>query len=104
MFLTVQIRGGKKMKIKLMMQLVILVVFMMVCFHTLEAAAQSAPRISKEQLLDMLENPDVVVIDVRTTGNWQESDLKIKGAKREVPKKIDSWAGEYAKDKLLVLY
>lgn len=92
------------MNIKLMMKLVISGVLVMACFHTLEAAAQGAPRISKEQLLDMLENPDVVVIDVRTTGNWQESDLKIKGAKREMPKKIASWAGEHAKDKLLVLY
>ncbi len=70
----------------------------------LAANAQEAPRITKEALRGMLDNPDVVIIDVRLRGDWENSDLKIKGAVREDPRNVDSLISKYPKEKTLVFY
>ena len=62
------------------------------------------PRMTKEELRAMLDNPNLVIIDVRYHRDWTGSDLKIKGAVREDPEAIDSWANKYPKDKTLVFY
>ena len=76
----------------------------LLCFNALDAVSQSAPTLTKEELLDILERPDLVIIDVRTTGNWQASDTKIKGAHRGIPENFDSWFKTHPKNKILVLY
>lgn len=63
-----------------------------------------APRISKEELRELLGRPDVVVVDVRTGRDWRRSDEWIAGAVREDPGAVSSWAGKYGKDTTLVLY
>ncbi len=63
-----------------------------------------APRMAKDELRSMLGSPDLLIIDVRYGKDWTESDLKIKGAIREDPEAVDSWASKYSKDKTLVLY
>ena len=67
-------------------------------------SAEDAPMMSKEELKRILGHPDVIVIDVRTTESWQDSDFMIKGATRGNPANFDSWADEYPKEKTLVLY
>jgi predicted sulfurtransferase len=69
-----------------------------------KTAAAGAPRITAEELNAKLDDPDVIIIDVRRAGHWQGSDQKIAGAVREDPKNIEAWAGNYAHDKTLVLY
>jgi len=59
---------------------------------------------TKEELKAMLGSPNLVVIDVRYGKDWTDSDLKIKGAVREDPRAIVSWANKYPKDKTLVFY
>ncbi|KPK23765.1 MAG: hypothetical protein AMK69_17505 [Nitrospira bacterium SG8_3] len=59
---------------------------------------------TKEELKGVLEHPDVVVIDVRHTENWQDSEVKIKGATRGNPTDFKTWAAQFPKDKTLVLY
>jgi len=68
------------------------------------AKSIDAPRITKEELKAKLDAPDLVIIDVRYGADWTGSDLKIKGAVREDPVAIDSWANKYPKDKTLVFY
>jgi hypothetical protein len=68
------------------------------------AVAKDVPRMTKEQLKGMMEGPNVVIIDVRIGKDWKASDVKIKGAIREAPKKAQAWAGKYEKDKTYVLY
>ena len=63
-----------------------------------------APRMSKEELKSQLDNENVIIIDVRTKRDWKKSDHKVKGAVRENPRKLESWASKYPKDKTLVLY
>ena len=66
--------------------------------------SQEVPRISKEELKEILGKPDVVVVDVRAGSDWKASTMKIKGAVREEPDKIDSWMDKYGKDKTLIFY
>jgi hypothetical protein len=67
-------------------------------------AAEDVSRITKEELKGILGHPDVVVIDVRYSQNWQDSDLKIKSATRGNPDHFSSWADQIPKGKTLVLY
>jgi rhodanese-related sulfurtransferase len=68
------------------------------------AKAADVPRMTKDELKAMLDNPDLVILDVRSKKDWKDSDTKIQGAIREDPGSIKSWAGKYTKDKTLVLY
>ena len=81
-----------------------LIIFFLVGASMILAKSVDAPRMTKDELKGMLGNPDLVIIDVRTQQNWADSDLKIKGAVREDPESLDSWANKYPKDKTLVLY
>ena len=69
-----------------------------------EALAAGVPRISKEELLAMMTNPDVIIIDVRLSGDAANSSSKIKGAVREDPHKVETWMDKYPRDKTLVFY
>jgi rhodanese-related sulfurtransferase len=68
------------------------------------AAAGEAPRIAKEKVKAKLGSAGVVIIDVRAPRDWKGSDAMIKGAVREDPGKVEEWAGNYPKEKTLILY
>ena len=68
------------------------------------ASSADAPWLTKEELKAMLGNPDLILLDVRQGNEWTESNLKIKGAVREDPENIVTWANKYSKNKTLVLY
>jgi rhodanese-related sulfurtransferase len=69
-----------------------------------QTTAADAPRISKDELKAMLENPDLIIIDVRTEKEWKKADLKIKGATWEDADEVKTWAGKYPKEKTIALY
>ncbi len=73
-------------------------------FFTAGAFAAGVPKVSKEELQAMMTNPDVIIIDVRLSGDAAESGSKIKGAIREDPGKVVSWMEKYPKDKTMVFY
>ena len=81
-----------------------LIILLMVGGCTMLAKSTDVPRMRKEELKAMLGDPDLVIIDVRYGMDWTGSDLKIRGAVREDPLAVDSWANKYPKDKTLVLY
>jgi len=62
------------------------------------------PRTGKETLKEMLGNPDLVILDVRTAHSWESSNLKIQGAIRRDPDAVYAWAHNYRKDQTIVLY
>jgi hypothetical protein len=62
------------------------------------------PRITKEQLKEMLEKPDVLIFDCRPVEQWRYSDQLIPGAIHEDPLAVQSWAGKYDKNKKVVIY
>ncbi len=74
------------------------------CFAVAIAASIEVPRISIEQTKQMLDNPEVVIIDVRTAKSWWRSRTKILSAVREEPGSVKQWAGKYPKDKTLIFY
>ncbi len=66
--------------------------------------AEEVPRMTPEELKEMLGKPGIVIIDVRSNADWMDSTQKIKGAVRQDPKKVSSWMGKYPKDRGLVFY
>jgi rhodanese-related sulfurtransferase len=80
----------------------LLLALVQVCL--VHAQTHDVSRLTIEELKAMLQQPDLVVVDVRTVSDWKKSDLKISGAQREDPLDVDSWAGNYAKTKTIVLY
>ena len=72
-------------------------------FLSIQASAQVI-KITINQLLKSLNNPKLLILDVRTPGNWQANETKIKGAVRKNPDTFDSWADDLPKNKFLVLY
>ena len=79
-------------------------IFLVIGMFMTFAMAADVPRMTKDELKALLQNPDLVTLDVRSSSDWTASDLKIKGAVREEPDDIESWANKYSKDKILVLY
>ena len=67
-------------------------------------ASDDPPRMTTEELKGMLGDPEVVVVDVRVGGSWDDSPSKIRGAVREDPKGVENWIKKYPKDKTLVFY
>lgn len=61
-------------------------------------------RVSPTDVLKVMSNKDVVIIDVRQPEGWNASDVKIKGAMRENPADVDSWAHKYGPSQKLYLY
>ena len=68
------------------------------------AAPPQPDKMTKEELLPLLANPDVTVIDLRFGRDWYDSDIKIKGAVRENPMQMNEWMNKYPKDKTIVFY
>ena len=78
--------------------------FLSACFENVSPDS-SVPRMTKEELRAMLDDPNLVVIDVRHAQDWKSSSSKIKGAVREdTEKEVKSWAEKYPKDKTYVFY
>ena len=84
-----------------------LLIFFIIGGFSVILSAQAFGQVKKitiNQLLESLDDPQLLILDVRTTGSWQASDKKIKGAVRKNPKTFDSWANDLPKNKFLALY
>lgn len=73
-------------------------------FSATSAHASTVELMSIETLAQILDNPDVVILDVRTGRDWKSSTKKIQGAQRAEPGDFSIWSTKYAKDKKIVLY
>lgn len=90
---------------RLIVFLMSILVMMMACTTwTMSTMSKGVPRMTKDEINALLDGPDLTIIDVRHGQDWKESDVKIKGAVREDPDDVKSWANKYAKNKLIVLY
>lgn len=67
-------------------------------------ATSKVPRVDKDTVKGWLDDPAVMIIDVRASGDWAASDKKIKGAIRQDPQQADSWAKGLPQEKKIVLY
>jgi len=73
-------------------------------FSAIGIAAGNAPRITKEEVQSLLNDPQVAILDARSLPDWKKSDKKIKGAVRVDPHDVGAWAGNYSKDKKIIVY
>jgi rhodanese-related sulfurtransferase len=92
------------MKTRLLRLVTVLIGVATLCMLVQSAIAAEVPRMTKEELKSRLDDPDVVIVDVRIGKDWKGSEFKIKGAVREDPTDFSSWADKYPKGKTLVLY
>jgi phage shock protein E len=76
----------------------------LVLLFAFAAYGWEAPLITRDDLKATLGKPNLIVLDVRTDGDWAASQWKILGAVREEPDRVQSWMNKYPKDKTLVLY
>ena len=85
-----------------------LIIVLMAGTHFCPAAASAdsieVPRISIEGAREMLADPNVVIVDVRTEKTWWRSPTKITNAVREELDSVEQWAQKYPKDKTLIFY
>jgi len=75
-----------------------------IAITTLAVPQGTIKKIPIDELKNMLDNPDLTIIDVRYQKDWEESDMKIKGAVREDYMRVETWADKYPKDKPIFLY
>jgi rhodanese-related sulfurtransferase len=83
--------------------LALLAVAALIGCTTAISAGPEVRRISVGDLQARLGGPDLIVLDLRSPADWAGSPLKIRGAVRENPAKLD-WVGNYPRDKTIVLY
>jgi len=89
---------------KRLLFIAILFIFLLSGVVMVFAQSGDVPRMTKEELKGLMGKSDVILIDVRSSTDWTDSDMKIKGAVREDPNAVQSWANKYPKDKTLVFY
>jgi hypothetical protein len=84
--------------------IVALITGILVCRTPALAGSIEAPLISIERARQMMSEPNVVIIDVRTPKTWWRSPTKIANAVREELNSVEQWAPKYTKDKTLIFY
>ena len=67
-------------------------------------AKDSVGKITKEELKAKLNDPNVVIVDVRLGKDWKASESKITGAVRVEPPDVLSLVDKYPKETMLVFY
>jgi len=68
------------------------------------SSVEQVPRLTKEQVRDMLGKPDVVIIDIRFIKQYEQSDRKLPGAVFVQPENFDEFVKNRPKDNTYVLY
>jgi len=74
------------------------------CTMISEKSSQTIQQMSKEELKSRLQDPSLVILDVRRPQDWKKSGKKIKGAVQENPYKFENWYARYPKAKTLLFY
>jgi rhodanese-related sulfurtransferase len=81
----------------------LVLVILAVCAGT-GLAGSDVPMITVDELKARLDEPDLIILDVRQEQDWASSDFKIRYAIYADPKSYDEWGAAYPKDQPIVLY
>lgn len=81
-----------------------LAVSLVLAFTWSHGSGEKVQLLDKKTVKSWLSDPEVIILDVRAPKNWHVSDKKIKGAVREDPDDVQTWAANPPKDKKIVLY
>jgi len=82
----------------------LLLTFVILNFTASFSRAEGFTLITKDQLKEEIDKPSVTIIDVRSPHHWDSSQMKIQGARREIPSEAGQWMSNYQKDRTIVLY
>jgi hypothetical protein len=83
---------------------VIIAGIVFLCAVSPALSASDVPRMDKDELRALLDNPDVVILDARTSSDWNKSENKIKGAHRLDQRNAESVETMYPKEMTIVVY
>jgi rhodanese-related sulfurtransferase len=86
------------------MRVLVATLFLLLFCSVSSSFAVNVDTIDIDELKSMLGSENVLVLDVRAGRDWSSSEFKIKGAIREEPGDVSAWAGNYEKEKTIVLY
>lgn len=64
----------------------------------------AAPRVTKEQIKDLIGKEGFFLLDVRPNEQWRATQVKLAGAVHEDPDDVAAWAYRYRKDAKIVTY
>ncbi len=96
------------MKTRLFLILFVVTTVMLVALTGYTAppsSVEQVPRLTKEQVREMLGKPDVVILDIRFIKQYEQSDRKIPGAVFVQPENFDEFVKNHPqKDGTYVLY
>ena len=67
-------------------------------------AGSDVPRMTIDELKARLDDPDLIILDVRQDNDWAASDSKIRYAIYADPNAYDEWGAAYPKHQPIVLY
>jgi hypothetical protein len=96
--------------LKLLMIAVVLVVlpFVLPLAPVLSAeqglSISSAPKVTKEQIKELVGKEGFFLLDVRPNEQWRATPVKLPGAVHEDPEDVAAWAYRYRKDAKIVTY
>jgi hydroxyacylglutathione hydrolase len=65
---------------------------------------EKPPLLDQENVKSSLSDHEVIILDVRASKDWNVSDKKIKGAMRQDPDEVATWAVNLPKNKKIILY
>src|SRR4030042_5675872 len=84
---------------------VLMLIFLAIGFPVPSAFSADVPMMTKDELKTMLDNPNLVIFDVRLGSDYFSSDLKIKGAVRpDMGNHLSITLFTYPKGKNFVVY
>jgi hypothetical protein len=84
--------------------LVLVATLAMTLYAQTTPGPDKVPLMSIDELKGKIDSPDIVIIDVRSSHDWDDSTTKIKGAVREDASKVAAWMAKYPPNKTLVFY
>jgi rhodanese-related sulfurtransferase len=70
----------------------------------LTATAADYQVMTKEELREQLNSPELIIIDARSRSQWDASKFKIPGAAWMPSERIDLWADKLPRNKKVVIY
>lgn len=72
--------------------------------HTKPVEEDGVPRISIQELKDIMGKEDLILLDTRPLNQWSASPEKIPGAVHHSSFQVSEWSEQYNKEATIVVY
>ncbi len=82
----------------------VLLLIALAAYSAMPTTVEQVPRLTKENVKEMIGKPDVVIVDIRYIKQYEQSDKKLPGAVFVQPEDFDEFVKNQPKDKTYVLY